>query len=61
MKCNLYRYDVVLNSPHDVGHLHAWVEGVAAGGGAEMSADEVMRWREFGQLVYDEGATFETK
>ena len=50
---------VVLNSPHDVKQLHAWVEGAAAADGAEMSAAEVERWRGFGQLVYDEGAAVE--
>ena len=51
--------NVVLNSPHDVEQLHAWVEGAAAAGGSEMSAAEVERWRGFGRLVYDEGAAFE--
>lgn len=51
---------VVLNSPHNLEQLDAWVGGIASAGGQPMSAVEVERWREYGQLIYDEGAAFES-
>ena len=51
---------LVLNSPHNVDQLDAWVRGIAEAGGEGMTAAEVKRWREYGKMVYDEGAAFES-
>ena len=41
--------------------LGAWCEDWAArGDGVAMGADEVAKWRRYGELVYEEDAPFET-
>jgi hypothetical protein len=51
---------VVLNAPADVATLEAWTSGLARRGGDAMGEEEVARWRRYGEMVYDEGAPFET-
>lgn len=53
--------EVVLNSAPTTEELGAWCEDWAArGDGVAMSADEVAKWRRYGELVYEEDAPFET-
>jgi hypothetical protein len=52
--------EVVLNAPADVATLEAWTSGLARRGGDAMGEEEVARWRRYGEMVYDEGAAFET-
>ena len=52
---------VVLNSlvqSHD--QLSGWVEGLASLGVEGMDQDARETWREYGELVYEESAAFET-
>lgn len=51
---------VVLNSPHSLDQLRGWVEGLARVGAGGMDQDARETWREYGELVYEEGADFET-
>lgn len=53
--------EVVLNSAPTTETLGAWCEDWAArGDGVAMGADEVAKWRRYGELVYEEDAPFET-
>lgn len=51
---------VVLNSPYSLDQLRGWVEGLAGLGVEGMDQDARETWREYGELVYEESAAFET-
>ena len=55
-----FAYVLSTVSPLDVATLEAWTSGLARRGGDAMGEEEVARWRRYGEMVYDEGAPFET-
>jgi aryl-alcohol dehydrogenase-like predicted oxidoreductase len=51
---------VVLNSAPDVGYLSEWADELSETGVRTMDEKDIEKWKEYGELVYDESAAFET-
>lgn len=51
---------VVLNSAPDVGYLSEWADELSETGVRTMDEKDLEKWKEYGELVYDESAAFET-